>query len=105
MEDSCPLSTLRPRFSSPGPSPRLASLDPPWAIASSPLPVRGDSNQDGKIDISDAVYLLSCLFLGETCPDDPCGIDIDGDSLSNITDPIFLLDYLFRGGPEPPPCP
>ena len=78
----------------------------PWAIPSSEPPaVRGDSNQDGKIDISDAVYLLSCLFLGETCPDDPCGIDIDGDSLSNITDPIFLLDYLFRGGPEPPPCP
>ena len=30
----------------------------------------------------------------------PCQ-DINGDGLSNLTDAVYLLSWLFRGGPEP----
>lgn len=34
--------------------------------------IRGDSNKDGAIDVSDAIYLLSFLFLGgEEVPQEP----------------------------------
>ena len=29
--------------------------------------------------------------------------DVNGDSHINITDPIYLLNYLFSGGPSPVP--
>ena len=81
----------------------------PWAfVPPGPPPPpreRGDANGDTRINISDPVYLLLCLFLGETpCSPDPCESDIDGNGVVNVTDPIFLLDFLFRGGPRPPAC-
>ena len=34
-----------------------------------------------------------------------CG-DIDGDGSDlNIADLVYLVDYMFNGGPEPPACP
>jgi hypothetical protein len=31
--------------------------------------IRGDTNGDGKIDISDAIYILQFLFLGGPAPE------------------------------------
>lgn len=72
----------------------------------------GDTNQDGRIDLSDAVSLLGHLFLGN--PDRlPCGngevsdpanavlLDLNGDSEIGLADGIHLLIYLFQGGPQP----
>jgi len=67
---------------------------------------RGDANQDGAVDISDAVAVLEFLFLGPSrlrCQD---AMDCDDDGALAITDAIFLLNYLFLGGdPVPPPGP
>ncbi len=72
----------------------------------------GDSNQDGSINISDAFWLVRRLFLG-VGGDLPCaGADLDsGDNLIifdndgsgevNVTDVIYLLAYLYQGGPGP----
>jgi hypothetical protein len=42
-------------------------------------------------------------------PAPPClyEANIDGDSLNmiNISDLVYLVDYMFTGGPEPVPCP
>jgi hypothetical protein len=65
--------------------------------------VRGDANDDGSIDITDAIFTLGFLFLGGGAP--PCedAADADDRGTLEITDPVYLLNYLFSGGPEPPP--
>ena len=72
----------------------------------------GDANQDGILDLSDAVRLLSHLFRG--VPQAlPCEggtvfdsgnvslLDSSGDGLVNLTDAVSVLGFLFRRGPAP----
>jgi hypothetical protein len=74
----------------------------------------GDSNQDGKLDLSDAVWLLGHLFLG-TQPVLPCEggaasnpgagdlalIDVNGDGTIDLSDGVSLLSFLFLGSKPP----
>jgi hypothetical protein len=83
-----------------------AALGEPIAVFGEETPpfVRGDSNADGRVDISDAIDILNWLFIAR--PDLACRMsaDVDGSggrSGISITDPIVLLDYLFRGGTQP----
>ncbi len=66
---------------------------------------RGDSNGDGRTDLSDAVYGLVYLFAHGTEP--PCfkSADADDNGRINIGDAVWLLSYLFGGGVAtiPPP--
>ncbi|MBI4604932.1 MAG: hypothetical protein HY721_23470 [Planctomycetes bacterium] len=64
---------------------------------------RGDSNDDGKRDISDAVYMLGHLFLGG--PRWPCeeAADINDDGRKDLSDAVHLLRHLFLGSSPPPP--
>ncbi|MEM7260741.1 MAG: dockerin type I repeat-containing protein [Planctomycetota bacterium] len=70
--------------------------------------VRGDANDDGSIDIGDAVSILAVLFNPGTdpleCPD--VG-DVNDDGAFDISDAIYLLSTLFLpGSPAPlPPFP
>jgi len=66
--------------------------------------IRGDPNQDGKVNISDAINVLGFLFLGN--PTSIACLDAaDGDASGHIdlTDAIFVLQFLFLGGREPAP--
>jgi hypothetical protein len=65
--------------------------------------LRGDSNADGALDISDVLTLLSHLFLG---PPAPCaeGGDVDDSGALDIIDPVRVLSWLFLGG-DPPAAP
>ncbi len=65
---------------------------------------RGDANDDGKLDLSDAVYGLKYLFSGGgpiRCLE--LG-DLDNDGKIALNDPIYLLNHLFQGG-HPPATP
>jgi len=64
--------------------------------------LRGDSNLDGVVDVSDAVGSLLMLFAGKTatCLD---SLDANDDGAVNLSDPLYLLNHLFRQGPAPPP--
>jgi hypothetical protein len=65
--------------------------------------VRGDTNQDGRVDVSDPVDTLGSLFGdGRTlpCPD---AADSDDSGKIDISDPIMTLGYLFLGRSSPPP--
>jgi hypothetical protein len=79
------------------------------AVSGEQLP--GDGTQDGLVDISDALSLLSGLFLG-TMGSFPCGgesttdpagnrtlLDWSGDDLVEISDALGMLFHLFLGGP------
>jgi hypothetical protein len=64
---------------------------------------RGDANHDGFQDVSDAISIGDCLFLGDQCRGCPDALDSNDDGDLDITDLIYLLAWRFLGGPEPPP--
>ena len=70
----------------------------------SPLFHRGDTNDDGLIDLADGVTVFTFLFLGDTSPGCMESADVDNDGRVEITDGIRILVYLFAGG-EPPAQP
>ncbi|MCZ6793748.1 MAG: CotH kinase family protein [Planctomycetota bacterium] len=92
----------------PGGSPGRADENTPPAG----LQVPGDLNQDGRLNITDAVGLLRVLFSSTAGPALPCGdgiespgnlnlLDLNGDRGVNLTDAIFALNYLFGRGAAP----
>jgi hypothetical protein len=74
---------------------------------------RGNVNADGQIDLSDAICVLSYLFLSDDgqdlcrerillCPD---AADANDDGQLDLSDPVKILLYLFAGtGSLPAPC-
>ena len=61
---------------------------------------RGDSNDSGDANITDAVAVLNHLFSGAPQPICWEAADVNGDATVNIVDPTFLLNYLFSGGDD-----
>jgi hypothetical protein len=64
---------------------------------------RGDANDDGSLDLSDASFTLNYLFLGDDEPECLAAADANDDGRLDISDPILVLHFLFRGGREPVP--
>ena len=65
---------------------------------------RGDCNQSGgEVEISDAVFLFSFLFLGSQAPACRDACDSNDDGRADISDGIHVLVYLFTGGAAPAP--
>ena len=64
--------------------------------------VRGDTNNDGAYDISDAIGILQYIFGGAmtdpTCLD---SLDENDDGMISIADAIYHFSHLFSGGPAP----
>jgi hypothetical protein len=77
-----------------------------WLMANAggPGPVfrRGDSNGDGVLHVSDAVYVFRFLFNGG--PPLSCreAGDASGDGDVDMVDGVHILEYLFGDGPAPP---
>ena len=73
-------------------------------IFDNPSFTRGDCNNDGGVDIGDAISSLGILFNSQgsaTC-DDAC--DANDDGSHDIADPVRILSFLFSGSgalPEP----
>jgi hypothetical protein len=70
-----------------------------------PLFKRGDCNDDGTVNLGDAIATLSYLAGSGTVP--PCldAVDADDNGNVNIGDPIAMLFFLFRSGSLPAPGP
>ena len=64
-----------------------------------PTYLLGDCNNDEKINISDAVFLLNYIFAEGPAPDPRLRGDINSDSLVNISDAVRIINYLFFGEP------
>ncbi|MCS5626197.1 MAG: hypothetical protein NZ935_01340, partial [Planctomycetes bacterium] len=59
--------------------------------------------RDGIVDISDPVTLLFHLFRGASVLDCEDHGDADDNGRLELTDAVFLLDFLFRSGVQPQP--
>lgn len=70
-------------------------------VGSPPTWIRGDSNGDLVVDISDAVSTLQFLFSGATPPDCRPALDSNVDGEVDISDPVSDLGVLFLGVPAP----
>ncbi|MEZ5359075.1 MAG: dockerin type I repeat-containing protein [Candidatus Zixiibacteriota bacterium] len=66
--------------------------------------VPGDVNNDGRVTLSDYLYLYQYLWNGG--PEPPCPDQADMNCSGNITisDYLYLYNYLFMGGPAPMDC-
>jgi ferredoxin len=89
---------------------RVTWVDSPELSETAPLTVseetcrgfvRGDVNGDLASDISDGIGILSHLFLGKSL-DCREPADADGSGAEEVTDAIFLFNFLFNGGLAPP---
>lgn len=60
----------------------------------------GDSNSDGKLTVTDVVYLVNYLFKGGTEPWLLLS-DCNNDQKVTVSDVVYLVNYLFKGGPVP----
>ena len=67
----------------------------------------GDANNDDQINVFDATYLISFLYLDGPPPLYPHLADVDNSGGINIFDVTRLISYLYLAGPEPncPPGP
>ena len=63
--------------------------------------VRGEVNQDGVVDLSDAISLLLHLFDGAAEPDPVDRGDVNSSGAIDISDVVYLVEYLFQSGPPP----
>ncbi len=70
-------------------------------LRSNPIFVRGDSNGDSVIDISDALAVLFFLFTGRASLDCEDHGDFDDSGALQMTDALGILAYIFKGGPAP----
>lgn len=63
---------------------------------------RGDANADGRLDISDAVWIVAELF--RRGPASPCedAADANDDGLRDASDVMSLIGYCLGGGSAPP---
>jgi hypothetical protein len=62
--------------------------------------LRGDCNDDGLVELVDAVCTLDGLF-GEGGIGCRAALNVNGDEQVDLSDPISLLTHLFLGGPAP----
>ena len=65
--------------------------------------LRGDPNGDAVVDISDAIFILGCRFLGKECPTCRDAGDTNDDGVVDLSDAITILSFKFLGTPPPPP--
>lgn len=62
---------------------------------------RGDVDDNGSLQINDAIQILNYLYTGGYSPDCIDAADIDDDGSVQINDAVMLLNYLYNGGPAP----
>ncbi len=64
---------------------------------------RGDSDDNGDLQLTDAVRILGFLFLGQAPPTCLEAADADNNGKLELTDAVRILGFLFLGGPAPAP--
>ncbi|MEM7235949.1 MAG: hypothetical protein AAF517_27525, partial [Planctomycetota bacterium] len=63
--------------------------------------LRGDTDGNGSIDISDGIRALGCFFLFDCLQPCDAAVDVDDSGSKNVTDGIYIFNFLFLGGAPP----
>jgi hypothetical protein len=63
------------------------------------VPLAGDADGNGKVDVNDVFYLINYLFAGGPSP--MGAANVNGDGKVDVNDVFYLINYLFAGGPAP----
>jgi hypothetical protein len=63
--------------------------------------IRGDANDDGRVTVSDAWFLVKGLYQGGQGPSCLASADANRDGNLDTSDAVSLLSHLFLGGPAP----
>jgi hypothetical protein len=63
--------------------------------------VCGDANDDGTVNVGDAVYIIQYVFAGGPPPPWICKADANDDGLPDVGDAVYLVNYIFRSGSPP----
>jgi hypothetical protein len=71
-------------------------------VVTNEVPIMGDANGNGDIDIQDIIFIIAYKYLGGGEPIPSYKVaDVNADGTVNIFDIVYLLCYLFMNGPEP----
>jgi hypothetical protein len=64
--------------------------------------IKGDYNNDGNVNIGDAIFLIDFIYRGGNAPVGGAGrADANCDGNIDITDVVYNIKFQFEGGPEP----
>ncbi|MEM7263484.1 MAG: right-handed parallel beta-helix repeat-containing protein [Planctomycetota bacterium] len=63
--------------------------------------IRGDANQDARVDLADGIFVLSVSFAGEGAFLCEAAADSNGDETTDVADALFIFNYQLLGGPAP----
>jgi Peptidase family M1 domain/Peptidase M1 N-terminal domain/Dockerin type I domain len=72
-----------------------------FILDTSPPEMRGDCNNDGEVNVSDAVWIVNYVFVGGAPPSPLEAGDTNCDSEVNVSDAVHIINYVFVGGPQP----
>src|SRR5690606_29771325 len=64
----------------------------------------GDVNDDGHINVGDAVYMGNWIFRSGPLPPHLEAADVNCDLARNVGDAVYIVNYVFRSGPGPVLC-
>jgi hypothetical protein len=66
----------------------------------------GDANDDGQVNVGDAVSIISYVFRGGPRPRPyrTASGDSNADCQANVADAVYIIGYIFKGGPPPHDC-
>ena len=68
--------------------------------------IRGDANQDGRVNLSDAIRLFGILLSGDRSFPCTVALDVDGSDRIDVNDVISIIWFIFLGDyPPRPPYP
>jgi hypothetical protein len=65
----------------------------------------GDANEDGTVNVSDAVYIINFVYVGGDPPEPVLACaDANSDAAVNVSDAVYIINYVFTGGAPPEDC-
>ena len=81
---------------------RYHNFTPDFASITVLVGIRGDANEDGNVNVGDAVALNNVVF-HEVPPPLLYQGDANADGMINVGDVVYLVNFIFNDGPPPPP--
>ncbi|MEE9441768.1 MAG: dockerin type I repeat-containing protein [candidate division Zixibacteria bacterium] len=64
----------------------------------------GNVNGDGRVNVSDAVYLINHIFRGGLAPEPIQASNVNCDESVSVFDAVWLINHIFRAGDGPCEC-